>query len=334
MLGVSLSLSAAESYLNEDLSIAAVNSPVQVVFSGPEAAISALMARLSLAGVAYVQLSSVHGFHSKMQDAVIPAFKAELEKVSYQKPSYRFVSNLTGELAGAEVCSPLYWARHLREPVKFSSGLSRIIGDVKDGIFIEIGPGGTLKGLLKQQPGYGPASVAIGLLPSRHKTGDDQGHLSSGIGKIWSNGIPVNWDAYYRGEVRNKIPLPTYCFEPSRYPAEVDPFSGDLLLGLGIMSRSSTDEELKDWVYYPLWKQSVLSPRSEQPEKRVYLFFSPEKSITERLSTGLLRPGDELLEVVIGKEYKKHSAGRYELNPSAEDFKDLFGDLNSAGVLI
>ena len=53
------------------------------------------------------------------------------------------ISNLTGGWARAEeVRQPAYWARQLREPVRFGAGIQELLrGSAR--VFLEVGPGAT-----------------------------------------------------------------------------------------------------------------------------------------------------------------------------------------------
>jgi len=77
---------------------------------------------------------------------------------------------------------------------------------------LEVGPGQTLSGLVRQQ--IKPAmkhSVVPGM------TRGDGKSLMHALGKLWLNGAAVNWTKVYEGEQRRRVPLPTYPFERKRF---------------------------------------------------------------------------------------------------------------------
>ncbi|WP_160716856.1 type I polyketide synthase, partial [Chitinophaga solisilvae] len=110
MLSVPVSAAAAATMLTAGISLAAVNGPEQVVFSGDPEAMSGLKARLDAADIAYVQLHTSHAFHSQMQDSILPAFLSVLQQVKLNKPQLPFISNLTGDfIQDTAACSAQYW---------------------------------------------------------------------------------------------------------------------------------------------------------------------------------------------------------------------------------
>ncbi|WP_344854063.1 type I polyketide synthase, partial [Pedobacter jeongneungensis] len=328
MLSVSIKESNAGLYLDSEISLAAINGPDQVVFSGPGSAIERLKARLEESGIPCLRLRTSHAFHSGMVEGVLNEFKKELEKVRFNKLGLPYVSNLTGRfISEEEATSPSYWVRHMRETVNFSAGLKTLLLQNQDLVFVEIGSGHSLTGLLKQ---HRSEAVAVNLLRSFKETDNDLRYLTEKIGDLWSHGINIDWTAYYSREKRRRVSLPTYSFEPIKYPTEVDPFEGGGLSVLG--SADLLDHGPKDWVYYPVWKSSVLVPSGLKADQHIYLFFSQGSKFTNSLKTKLLKGGNRLVEVLIGNGFKKVSDVEYIVDPgNRNDFQELFGQLKEAG---
>ena len=66
------------------------------------------------------------------------------------RPTVPYVSNLTGSWMTAEdATNPSYWVRHARHTVRFADGLATILQDPNH-ILLEVGPGRTLTGLVRQ----------------------------------------------------------------------------------------------------------------------------------------------------------------------------------------
>jgi len=53
--------------------------------------------------------------------------------------------------------------------------------------------------------------------------GAEQRSLVDVARQLWLTGVPVNWNAYYAGQNRSRIPLPTYPFERKRHWVEQEP---------------------------------------------------------------------------------------------------------------
>jgi acyl transferase domain-containing protein/acyl carrier protein len=335
MLSILLTEEEAKSYLNDGISMAAVNSPEQVVLSGDTASIDRLKKNLHRSGLAYVKLRTSHAFHSHSQDPIMDAFKKELQKVTFNKLRSPFISNLTGVfITEEEATSPDYWVRQMRETVRFADGLKTLLNRNQELVFVEAGAGNSLTNLLKQQRTDKATGLTNNLIRSFKEQEEDVKYLTKRIGELWAQGVSIDWSGYYKTERRNRISIPTYSFEPVQYPTEVDPLENIL----GAVSRSpgnASARDLKNWIYYPSWKRSVSYPFNSKEKNRIYLLFSFDKELFHSLKNELSDGGDKCIEVLPGEAFQKSSATRYVLCPEQPDhFLRLFDDLESDGVLI
>ena len=242
MLSVPITEEEAQQYLNDNISLAAVNGPQQVVFSGTDEAIEALKTTLDGKDVPHITLHTSHAFHSAMQDGILADFKKAAEKVTYSKPQIPFISNLSGELIkDDEAMSPDYWTKHLRGTVKFANGLKTLLSKGgSDAVYIEVGPGQALTSLLKQQPAK-TAPIGINLVrPIKDNTNDLQ-YFTGRVGQLWANGVGINWSAYYGEEKRHRISLPTYAFEATKCPTVVSPFDGLAMTETAVVAATTSD---------------------------------------------------------------------------------------------
>ncbi len=74
--------------------------------------------------------------------------------------------------------------------------------------------------------------LVVGTLPGPKGAGEEGAEtttLLGGLGRAWLHGLGVDWQAFYGGERRHRVLLPTYPFERQRYwvepgrPEAVDP---------------------------------------------------------------------------------------------------------------
>jgi amino acid adenylation domain-containing protein len=215
MLSVPLPESEILPLLGADLSLAAVNAPALCSVAGPEAAIARLEAELAGRGVACRRLHTSHAFHSAMMDPVVEPFAAAVAKVKLAAPRIPFVSSTTGAwITAEEATDPGYWARHLREAVRFAEGVATLAQDPAR-VLLEVGPGNTLSTLAKRQLGEGASVVRSLRHPKDAAT--DLGLTFEALGKLWLFGVPVDWKGVHRHHRRRRVPLPTYPFERQRY---------------------------------------------------------------------------------------------------------------------
>ncbi|MEP0264421.1 beta-ketoacyl synthase N-terminal-like domain-containing protein [Dokdonia sp.] len=224
MLSVSLSEEKVKTYLNENLSIAVVNSPESCVLSGTEKAIDALVELFETEDISCSKLRISLGGHSFLMDSVLEEFKQELEKVTFSELQIPFVSNLTGELiTSEEAMSSQYWTDHLRNTIRFSDGLTTLLKE-SNTLFVEVGPGNTLTTLFQQQEMSGTNNSAVNLIRHPKEEVNDQEYILKKIGELWMNGIDINWEAYYGNEKPYRTSLPGYVFNKTKLPVKVNPF--------------------------------------------------------------------------------------------------------------
>ena len=333
MLSVSMSADEAQVYLNHDISLAAINAPQQIVLSGSTSAIEEVMNRLNQVKVSFIKLHTSHAFHSSMQDVILEEFRKKLEGITFNKMLIPFVSNLTGKVIKQEEAESVdYWVRHMRETVRFSDGLKTLLAQNTDFFFIEVGAGHSLTSLLKQQA-TNQKVVSVNLVRSIKNDDDDERYLAENIGKLWSQGVTINWRNYYSGEKRRRVSLPTYSFENRKYLTEVDPYS---MISDNIATNyAEKKQDVDDWFYRPTWKQSIwLTEKSANIQGKTVLIFSDKHGLAEQLMSLLINSANHCIMIRIGDKYNKNNDDSYTINPARDqDFEALFDDFKFVGIV-
>ena len=196
-----------------ELSIAAVNGPSSVVLSGDEDAVLEIAAHWSGRGRKTRRLQVSHAFHSPRMDAMLTEFRWVAEAMSYAPPAVPLLSNLTGTLAEpAELCSPGYWVRHVRETVRFSAGIQRLHAcGVRT--FLELGPDGVLSAMA-QETLPGDDILAVPVL--RHDR-PEVPQLMTAVAAAHVRGAALGWDGLFAAAGARRVDLPTYAFQRQRY---------------------------------------------------------------------------------------------------------------------
>ena len=220
MLSVRLPESRIRELLDPSLSIAAVNAPSLTVVAGPIDSIERFEEMLSRESVVSRRLATSHAFHSQMIEPIVPDFKAACSQVQLSIPSIPFISSVTGDwITGREATDPEYWARHVREPVRFSDGISRLRG--VDCSLLEVGPGNTLTTLALQHPvnhqTLGHDQLVLRSLSGPNDPLMEESHLLNAVGSLWLDGANPLWTALYAEERRQRVSLPGYPFEQQRH---------------------------------------------------------------------------------------------------------------------
>ncbi len=220
MLSVRLPLDKLMPQLPAGLSLAAENGPTACVVAGPSDAVEAFRAKLDAAGTVARTLQTSHAFHSTMMDPAVEPFEQQVRRVRLSAPQIPIVSTLTAHwMTDQDATDPVYWARHLREPVQFSPALRAAMARHESVVFLEVGPRGTLSMLARQhaRPGRG-APVAIASLADTPAAEALQMTLASG--QLWTVGIELPTSAASPAHDRRRVRLPTYPFERKRFWVE------------------------------------------------------------------------------------------------------------------
>ncbi|NUS92573.1 MAG: SDR family oxidoreductase, partial [Nocardia sp.] len=110
------------------VSVAALNGPSSVVFSGTEEAIEEIEQRFTDEGVRTARLRVSHAFHSELMEPMLDEFRAVARGLTYREPLLPLVSNLSGALAAAELTDPEHWVDQVRECVRFAPGVDALVG--------------------------------------------------------------------------------------------------------------------------------------------------------------------------------------------------------------
>jgi acyl transferase domain-containing protein/NADPH:quinone reductase-like Zn-dependent oxidoreductase/SAM-dependent methyltransferase/acyl carrier protein len=197
---------------SNDVSIAAVNGPSEVVISGHREAVDAVRREAHAQGITSKVLNVSHAFHSDLVDPMLAEFATAAATVKYAPPRLVLVSNLTGRRIDDEVVvTPEYWVRQARETVRFADGVRALSHEGCD-VFVEVGPRPTLLGLARQVLQETQAS----WLPSLRSDVSDCEQMLSSLASLYAAGVDVDWAGLHRHGSRQRVSLPTYPFQPLR----------------------------------------------------------------------------------------------------------------------
>jgi acyl transferase domain-containing protein/glutamate-1-semialdehyde aminotransferase len=217
MLAVRLPAVEVEPLLSGTLSVAALNGPAVTVVAGNAEAVQALEAELGARGVAFRRLPTSHAFHSSMMDSVLKPFEAVMRGVRLKPPQVPWVSGVTGQwITAAEAMDAAYWARQLRQPVRFADGVALLVREGSQ-LLLEVGPGRSLTALARQHTDRSAGQTVIASLPLDENAGPDIESILDALGRLWIAGADIDWAAVHDGQRRRRLPLPTYPFERQRF---------------------------------------------------------------------------------------------------------------------
>ncbi|RSS40253.1 type I polyketide synthase, partial [Streptomyces sp. WAC05858] len=234
--GAMVSLQAAEAEVLPHLeghegrvSVAAVNGPRATVISGDEETVLRIA---EATGAKSKRLTVSHAFHSPLMDAMLAEFGTVAAGIGYAAPRIAVVSNVTGEAAGEELCSPEYWVRHVRRAVRFGDGI-RFLAERKVTRCVEIGPAGVLSAM-GQECLAEAGTDAVAFVPLLRKDRGEAESLLAGVGRVHAHGGEVDWEKVFAGRGARRVELPTYAFQRQRYWLDAPATVGDVAsAGLG-----------------------------------------------------------------------------------------------------
>ena len=320
MLAVQLGESEVTGRLPGELSVAAVNGERTCVVAGPAEAVSRFAAELARDHVGSRPLRTSHAFHSAMMEPVLAEFAAVVAAAGPRAPARPFVSNVTGEwISAAQAADPWYWARHVREPVRFADGLRTLLAG-QEWLLVECGPGRQLCGLA--QLNRGPR--ALPSLPHRGDRAGDTEVVLAAAGRLWAAGAPVDLSSV--GPRANRVPLPAYPWERAYYWIDPDEGAG---AGYDEATALAGDRRpLASWFAVPAWSQlPPLRPAASSPLGRVLLFADAG---ARTLAGALARAGAELTVVRPGPAFAEEGPGLFTVRAaSREDYDALLARLGA-----
>ena len=135
---------------DEDVDIANINAPNQIVISGELANVETAVGVAKEYGIGRAIILNVAGaYHSRLMESAFLKLEKVLADVAMQLPRFPVISNVTGE----EVRTPEEIRDTLRDQVtgtvRWTDCMQCLI-DLGCNFFIELGPGNVLAGLLKR----------------------------------------------------------------------------------------------------------------------------------------------------------------------------------------
>jgi phthiocerol/phenolphthiocerol synthesis type-I polyketide synthase E len=203
--------------LTEGISIAAHNAPEVTVVSGSHENMEDFDNHLVSQGLESIKLKTSHAFHSYMMDPALDPFIQSISRFSFNKPGIPFISGLTGNwITDAEASDVKYWAQQLRQPVQFSKGINAMVNGTGK-IFLEVGPNTHLAGLAKQHPHIIENSLVISSLSHAKDETPSLKSMYNALGRLWLNGLTIDWTMINYGDSFQKVSIPGYPFEHKRY---------------------------------------------------------------------------------------------------------------------
>ena len=327
MLAVPMGERELAARLPAELSIAAVNGPALCAVSGPVAAADDFKTRLAKQGIEAVPIHAAAAFHSAMMEPILGAFTETVRGVALAEPTVPYVSNVTGTwMTAAEAREPSYWARHLRQTVRFWAGLQEITSD-GDAVLLEVGPGHTLASLARHASTPQRPLQTLSSLRHPNDQQSDAAVLQATVGRMWLAGVAVDWAGYHAGERRRRVPLPTYPFERTRHWIEPATTPEQSPVRLHQLRKR---QDIATWFYVPSWRRARTRTPDSQALASAWLVFADDYGLAPAIVRRLEKSGASVTTVVKGAEFSRLAERHFVINPDVRsDYDRLIADLKS-----
>ncbi|MEU8193922.1 SDR family NAD(P)-dependent oxidoreductase [Microbispora amethystogenes] len=250
--GAMTAINATEAHITREIApyegrvtIAAANTPTSTVISGDHDPVTEVTEHFRQQGYKVRALTVSHAFHSPHMDPILTEFEQAVAALSLTPPTgpvIPFVSDLTATTATpTDLTNPAYWARHLRNPVRFADA-TRTLHDQGTTTYLEIGPDGILTGLIRDTLDSERGIVAVPVL--RRDRPEPQTALTAAA-HAHTHGTLVDWTAV--NGPATTVDLPTYAFQRRRHwvsppkPHHAGPYDDGKARFWEIVSRGDLD---------------------------------------------------------------------------------------------
>ncbi|MCE9667447.1 SDR family NAD(P)-dependent oxidoreductase [Myxococcus stipitatus] len=325
MLSVPLPESEVRPLLGTTLSIAAMNGPAQCAVAGSVEAVEALAAELTRREVEFRHIPIDVAAHSHLVEPLLARFQAFVGTLRRNPPSLPIVSNVSGTwMTPEEAVDPAYWARHLRQTVRFGDGI-RTLAAQPGRIYLEVGPGRTLGTLARLQlTGPNAPAVLSSLRHPQDPVADDE-FLTTTVGRLWASGGEVDWSAVHGGVRRLRVPLPTYPFEGQDYWLAPEAPSSRRK---GVARKSP---DVASWFHLPSWQRAPLPLPGAGEEKPLgWLVYQDAEGLGAALAERLERRGHGVVRVTPGARFQQETERHFTVDPRVrEDHEQLLRALKA-----
>ncbi|MFB9903089.1 type I polyketide synthase [Allokutzneria oryzae] len=192
------------------VSVAALNGTGSTVLSGDSAALAALLAELTEAGVRAKSIPVSYASHSAQVEVLRERLLDSLAPISPRAGHIPFFSSVTGSTVDTTGLDAGYWYRNLRQTVLFADA-TRALLDAGHRVFVEISPHPVLTAAI-QRTAEDEGSGGVALSSLRRDDGGVE-RFETAVADAYAHGVAVTWE--FPGGRRTA--LPTYSFQRERY---------------------------------------------------------------------------------------------------------------------
>ncbi|WP_042475215.1 type I polyketide synthase [Bacillus ndiopicus] len=187
------------------VSMASLNSPVDIVVSGNDQNIDDLMIYLKQNEIQFTQLNTNRAFHSSDMEKAALEFEQSISDISCSKPRFKLYSCVTGKLHDeTAIIGKDYWRKHIIEPVLFYKCLEEVINNQSIAL-LELG-----YPIITSTVTNKHKEIKTGLVRGSSNGNFTQQSYMAVVSSLWSIN-EIEWSQIYQDPMLGK--LEGLCFE-------------------------------------------------------------------------------------------------------------------------
>jgi acyl transferase domain-containing protein len=188
-----------------------------VVLSGDVDAVDALTAVLDRDEIFHREVRTSYAFHSHQMAPFQEALARVLGDLRPGAGICQIYSTVTGAAIEGTALDAAYWARNIREPVRFADAVQAAVGDGCR-VFLEIGPHPVLSHNIRQCLAVAGVDGEQGglALASLRRDQDDRETMARAAAGLYTSGYSLAW-AQLAPAGRRDVQLPSYPWQHERY---------------------------------------------------------------------------------------------------------------------
>ncbi len=195
------------------VSVAIVNSPTSTVLSGDPTVLESIAATLQERGTFHRWINVDFASHSPQMDRFVEPLREALGDICGREATVPIISTVTGQPIEATRMDAAYWARNLREPVRFADATLWLREHDHD-IFVEISAHPILLPSIEDSLFHLDRPGAV--VPSLRHDSDEQHCLLDSLGALYRAGHAIRWQQLYPDGGRF-VRLPAYPWQRRRH---------------------------------------------------------------------------------------------------------------------
>jgi acyl transferase domain-containing protein len=214
--------------LENEVDVAVVNSPGNVVLAGGKASMEAVENHVKSArrDVFWRKLTTTRAYHSReMEEIEQSYFKLTSEfNVRQTSSNIPFYSTVTGTQLSSQHLDLKHWWKNVRQAVLLEHALKTMFSDGYQ-FFIEINAAPQLSYHVRQTWSHNrkPKSlsandaVVVQTLPKRSANQQHLSFLQNCVAHLFTNGVPLSWNKVQGSGSKSLFPRPTYPWQETEF---------------------------------------------------------------------------------------------------------------------